>query len=173
MPSTQTPAPLQCGALGGLTACDASNGDFTVPGEQGGKQRMLRWGAACRCDPQYCMASAVLSSPDARPLPRLTSPPCPLCCPLPSPLPAGKLTITDGTRNIVIDPTTLTITTSAQRLNIGAVGNPHTLTVSGPAPCPSRAIGCRLCRQRVAQNQPPYARLACLASPCNGRLTCP
>ncbi|KAL4423268.1 hypothetical protein ABPG77_004537 [Micractinium sp. CCAP 211/92] len=41
----------------------------------------------------------------------------------------GKLTITDGTRKIVIDPSTLTITTSAQRLNIGAVGNAHVLNV--------------------------------------------
>ncbi|KAL4436748.1 hypothetical protein ABPG75_003887 [Micractinium tetrahymenae] len=40
----------------------------------------------------------------------------------------GKLTITDGTRALVFDPSTLTITSSAQRLNIGAVGNAHTLT---------------------------------------------
>ncbi|KAL4436749.1 hypothetical protein ABPG75_003888 [Micractinium tetrahymenae] len=39
-----------------------------------------------------------------------------------------KLTITDGIRSIVIDPNAQTIATSTRRLNIGGVGNPHTLT---------------------------------------------
>ena len=40
------------------------------------------------------------------------------------------LTITDGTTRIVINPRTMTITTNPARLNIGAVGTPHRLTVS-------------------------------------------
>lgn len=41
----------------------------------------------------------------------------------------GVLTITDGTKRIVINPRTMTITTNNARLNIGAVGTPHLLTV--------------------------------------------
>lgn len=51
--------------------------------------------------------------------------------------PAGALTITDGTRRIVIDPSTLTISTSTKQFNMGAVGNAHTLSVSGPATHPA------------------------------------
>ncbi|KAL4436676.1 hypothetical protein ABPG75_003815 [Micractinium tetrahymenae] len=67
-----------CGALGGLTACDASNGDFTVP---------------------------------------------------------GKLTITDGTRKIVIDPTTLSITTqrpAAEHWRRGQPPHPDDRRLQGP-----------------------------------------
>ncbi len=55
--------------------------------------------------------------------------------------------MTDGTRTIVIDPNTQTITSSTKRINVGGVGSPHTLTVSQPpalaAVC-QRAPGCVL-----------------------------
>lgn len=97
---------------------------------------------------------------------------------------AGKLTITDGTRKIVIDPSTLTITTSAQRLNIGAVGNAHVLNVSdaGPGPCPAvgKLSGCPATTELAALracHSAGHCTLPTAGRPCSAvhqrlRLTC-
>lgn len=74
--------------------------------------------------------------------------------PVSTPCCAGKLTVTDGTRSIIINPDTQTITTSTKRLNIGGTGNPHTTTVSS---MPAAVDACRqtsLASSGLAVRQP-------------------